>query len=427
MWHVAQLDELRKGVSPIHAGEVDGCCYSIGSTRTGLWLIVEWGDRARTAFRVAFSPGELEVEEASIDSDTSGVQVQMRSTIGRQHATIRVDPTDRTFSAATALSASSELRFAGWPRDVFPDLLPGAEGRVHASQRGLRTGLVHASLTPRRGSFMYLQDLTMLGDFCDATHASGGDTVGGEWPDLGFALPCGSEPLRSEACSVSSWHVAVTDEVPADAVERADQYLALLARLYMHIDRPTPSYVEWRERADASRADLDRCEDCWLTVGDARYLRAYVGDDHPPESMVQLAVALPLLERSSWRGEADPLAEELVGLAPHFDDERTTSIARWLPDAEGLLDGGEPHEKPRVMDSWYLLHPLLNLARLAALGNDGPRRSAAALTRQRDRGGAALRLRVAGLLRRGHARGDQGGVGTRKGRGARCAGPVRAT
>ena len=58
---------------------------------------------------------------------------------------------------------------------------------------------------------------------------------------------------------------------------------------------------------------------------------------------------------------------------PHFHDDRTSSIARWLPDAEDMLDGGEPHEKPRVMDSWYLLHPMLNLARLAARGDDGAR------------------------------------------------------
>lgn len=373
VWHAGQLDELRKGVSPLHAGDGDGCGYSVGSTRTGVWLIVEWGTRAQTAFRVAFSPGELDVVDLSVERDGFGVDLRMRSTIGRQRATIRIDPADGTFSAATTLETESELSFPGWPRDIFPDLVPGTEGTVHTSQRGLRTGLVHASLAPGRGSFMYLQDLTMLGDFCDATHASAGDTVGGAWPDLGFALPCGSEPLRTGECLVSSWHLAVTDKVPADAVEVADQYLALLARLYMHIDRPTPSYVDWRERADASRADLDECEDCWMTVDDTRYLRAYVGDDHPPESMVQLAVALPLIERSTWRQEADPLADELAGLTPRFHDHRTSSIARWLPDAEDMLDGGEPHEKPRVMDSWYLLHPMLNLARLAARSDDGAR------------------------------------------------------
>ena len=43
-----------------------------------------------------------------------------------------------------------------------------------------------------------------------------------------------------------------------------------------------------------------------------RYLRAYVGDDnHPPESMVQLAVLVPLLERSKWSGQDDPLTKTI--------------------------------------------------------------------------------------------------------------------
>ena len=84
VWHAGQLDELRKGVSPLHAGDGGGCCYSVGSTRTGVWLIVEWGARAQTAFRVAFSPGELDVVDLSVERDGFGVDVRMRSTIGRR-------------------------------------------------------------------------------------------------------------------------------------------------------------------------------------------------------------------------------------------------------------------------------------------------------------------------------------------------------
>src|SRR4029079_15043007 len=102
-----------------------------------------------------------------------------------------------------------------------------------------------------------------------------------------------------------------------------------------------------------------------------RYLRAYVGDDnHPPESMVQLAVLMPLTERSKWCEADDPLVEERAARALDFHDDRIRSVARWLPAVENMLDGTEPHEHPRLMDSWYLFHPLLNLARLAVECDD---------------------------------------------------------
>ena len=376
IWHIAQREQLRNGSRELHACELDNSCHRVVATDMGLWVVSEWGGGARLAVRAAFSPGELMIDECTVASDGLGVDVAMTSPLGDQETTIRVEPSDEMVSATTTLRPGARLHVEGWPRDVVADLVRGTRGSVHASQRGLRTGLVHASLTGSgTGSFMYLQDLSLLGNYCDAAQASGADTVGGEWPDLGFALPTGSGHLkRGVPVDVSTWHVAFAADVPDNPVAVADQYLELLARLYFHIDRPAPKYVDWRRRAEQSREDLERCEDCWLTVGDRRYLQAYVGDDkHPPESMVQLAVLLPLIERTEWCEEDDPLVAELRSLTPEFRDERTGSIARWLPAVEGMLDGSEPHEHPRLMDSWYILHPLLNLARLAARGDEQAR------------------------------------------------------
>ena len=130
---------------------------------------------------------------------------------------------------------------------------------MHTSQRGLRTGLVHACVnSPVSGSFMYLQDLTVLGDYFQATHASARDTVSGEWPDLGFALPSGDKPLKKgEPARISSWHVAFTDQACEEPAAVAEQYLELLARLFMHIERPTPGYVDWRDRFDPRDRNYD--------------------------------------------------------------------------------------------------------------------------------------------------------------------------
>jgi hypothetical protein len=375
-WHVAEREELCTSAQELHALEGKGRRHAVTRTRSALWLISEWGDGARIACRLAYSPGAFDIDAIAPRPDGAGVEVVISSSIGEQIATVELGK-DGTISGTTTLRAAEDMTFEGWPRDIVPDLDGTVEGRVYTSQRGLRTGLVHAGTTePATGSFMYLQDLTLLGDYCDAVRASAGDTVGGEWPDIGFALPSGEVPLeKGSSVTISAWRLALADEVPQNSVAVADQYLELLATLYFHIDRPTPDYVDWRRRADASRADLERTDACWLALDGGRYLRAYVGDDdHPPESMVQLAVLVPLLERSGWSSKQDPLIGALEDVLGSFHDERTGMIARWLPSAEGLLDGGEEHEGPRVMDSWYLFHPLLNLARLAAHGDKRAKR-----------------------------------------------------
>ncbi|WP_314504989.1 hypothetical protein [uncultured Microbacterium sp.] len=375
-WHVAQRQELSEEPEELHVFERKGRRHTVAKTASALWLISEWGDGARIACRLALTPGYLRVDAIAPAPDGSSVEVAMSSSLGDQTASVAFEK-DGTISATTTLRAAEDMVFEGWPRDIVPDLDDRTEGRVHTHQRGLRTGLLHASLTgPASGSFMYLQDLTLLGDYCDASRASAADTVGGDWPDIGFALPLGEAPIdKGASITISAWRLALADEVPEQPVAVADQYLTLLAALYFHIDRPTPDYIDWLERADASRAALESSEACWLEVEGGRYLRAYVGDDnHPPESMVQLAVLVPLLERSMWSSEEDPLIESLGEILGTFHDDRTGMIGRWLPGAEQLLDGGEEHEGPRIMDSWYLFHPLLNLGRLAKHGDERARR-----------------------------------------------------
>jgi hypothetical protein len=85
--------------------------------------------------------------------------------------------------------------------------------------------------------------------------------------------------------------------------------------------------------------------------------------------MVQLAVLMPLMEFGLWKNEDIELTQNLKSILPKFFDERTKAIGRWLPFLEDELDGSEEHKKPRVMDAWYLYHPLLNLSRIALHGD----------------------------------------------------------
>src|SRR4029078_10917752 len=184
--------------------------HCIAATRSGLSVISQRADAPRVAFRLSLSPVELGIESLTVAADGTSVDVVVASTIGAQTATISVDVAHSTVSASTTLTPAEPLVMKGWPRHVVADL-DGGGGPVHTSQRGLRTGLVHAN-APGSGAFMYLQDLTLLGGYCDVTHASAKGTVSGEWPDLGFALPVGSAPLPAgQPVRRSTRHVRSAD------------------------------------------------------------------------------------------------------------------------------------------------------------------------------------------------------------------------
>ena len=110
---------------------------------------------------------------------------------------------------------------------------------------------------------------------------------------------------------------------------------------------------------------------CWTFAGGHSYLNAYVADyKNPPEVMVQLAVLLPMLDYMDWKSEAShPLVEELKSGLEGFYEADMKTIVRWLPAVEENLDHSEEQKTARVMDAWYLHHPLMNLARLAERGD----------------------------------------------------------
>ncbi|WP_312336738.1 hypothetical protein [Sphingobacterium sp.] len=85
--------------------------------------------------------------------------------------------------------------------------------------------------------------------------------------------------------------------------------------------------------------------------------------------MVQLAVILPLHEYLSWTGEKHSMLQELSDGLTSFYDSSIKSLVRWHPSLKNDLDHSEEQKSEMVMDSWYLHHPLLNLARLALRGD----------------------------------------------------------
>jgi hypothetical protein len=281
----------------------------------------------------------------------------------------------------TSLRPSTDLVLPFWPRDVVPldeggDPL-GTRGVVHAAQRGARAGLLYASITrPGAGSFLYVQNLSELNAYCEAAKASPADRVSGRWPELGYAPPPAEKPLRAGVeVVVSDAYVLTAPDVPADDLAAARQFLELYSEVYLEIPRPAPVYRDWPRRVRETLRTLTHSPECYVEKGGRRYLLAYVGaDDRPPESMVQLAVLVPLVEYARSRSDSAPLVDALKSNLGDFFDGGLGTMVRWLPGDEKLLEGHEEQMRPNLMDSWYLHHTLMNLSRLALMGEDTARR-----------------------------------------------------
>lgn len=227
---------------------------------------------------------------------------------------------------------------------------------------------------PRTGSVFYFQNLSALNKFCEATETSAGDLVGGVWPELGMKLPVikHDKPLKKgEEYIISDAFVLLSDDLPKDNYQMSQQFMNHLADIYRVIPRPATEYHDWPGMLHKGLKDLSDHKGCWQFAEEQHYLNAYVSDyKTPPESMVQLAVLLPLIDYDKWSGEDHhPIIETLRNGLENFYDEQLGTIVRWLPGLEQNLDWSEEQKKPEVMDSWYLHHPLLNLSRLALDGD----------------------------------------------------------
>ncbi len=247
------------------------------------------------------------------------------------------------------------------------------EGVIYTKQVGPRSGMVYFSLSkPRAGTVMYFQNLTALNDYAEQTNTSLQEVVGGNWPELGLSLPAATEqPLEAgKEVVISDAFILFNPSTPRDDLEMSRQFLDSLAQIYLALPRVETEYRDWPEIVRKSLRDLAN-EKCWTTIRNVKYLNAYVGDfDTPPESMVQLSVLLPMLEYADWTGEDIPISKDILATLPRFFDEKAGVYGRWLISEAHKLDGSEDHKKPRVMDSWYLFHSLLNLSRLALRGDE---------------------------------------------------------
>jgi hypothetical protein len=344
-------------------------------TDDSLWIKTTWPDAAVTAFRTAYAPDILVI--TNTDEQNDHVTFNLTSAIGNFVVTVY-------FSESETVMLHYEVKFtpAGplfinyWPNDI----LIGAEnastclGDLYINQVGIRSGIIHAGIKEAgKGAFLYLHNLTALNEYCQQTKTSLSGTVAGNWPELGFSLPTTREqqlPAGKEFV-IADAYIGFDTHVPGNQFEVARQFLELLGALYIELPKPATQYHDFPDISQKSMTDLIDSKACWTHVGEHSYLNAYACDySSPPEIMVQLAVLQPLYEYHVWSGKDIPMMKDIYDGLPTFYDENLKTIMRWLPAAESKLDRASEQKQPKVMDAWYLHHPLLNLSRMALSGDE---------------------------------------------------------
>ncbi|PXY46364.1 hypothetical protein [Flavobacterium hydrophilum] len=350
--------------------------YQFYNTGDSFWIVVITPQNRKIAFRAAFGMNScFEVVNLFDDGDT--IVIALNSKLGSYE--VRVDFPNTTkplLHYTTTFTANVSLMIPFWPRDIIPLTEDGSventTGKIHMEQFGSRSGLIFASITkPATGSFFYFQNLTSLSEYCEATETESKNAVGGTWPEIGFQLPITDKlPLPSgKSFIISDAYVVLEAETIEETPAICEHFLNNLVNIYKAIPQSKIEYHDWPDIAQKSLTDLYHSKGAWTQTNGIPYLNAYLCDyETPSESMVQLAVLTPYKEYENWKGEKHPIYSDIISGLPAFYDPKINCINRWLPALADKLDQSEEQKKEMVMDSWYLHHPLMNLARLALDG-----------------------------------------------------------
>ena len=351
--------------------------FTVERGRQALWLLARRGT-GRGGFALRLCPADGgKVRRRNRGGDL--LRVEARNAAGTWRASLAIDdgavPVIRT---RLTLTPAQPLIVPWQGRDLFmlgEDGDPAsARGNVELAQRGMNAGALFLRQTePNFGSLLYFQDLTALNPYFAATGTKPDGAVGGSWPELGYLPPAQEmkgqpdpRPLAAgEEVPISRALIALHGDSHGAEEDQARRFLQLLGAVYPFLERPQVEFRDWPERAEQTLADLD-ASPC-ATVGHygARFVRPYTDAEYP-DCMVQLTLLAAMYDWRAWSGkEPAALAALRKGVA-EFRDTKLATLRRYLPNVGDDKDAD-------AVDSWYMYHPLLNLARLAQDGDAGAR------------------------------------------------------
>lgn len=340
-----------------------------------MWLIIRSNGRGGIAHRVGYFPAGINRARMVRRRRSEVMRAALETPLG--HHTISIEFREAPlplFRARSSIRPTCPLLASFVPRDLYPldnDGNPiGAAGQVEAAQRGFNTAAIYLRVTePEFGSVLYLQDLTSMNPFFNATETKPDGAMGGIWPEIGYLTPTpaqrGAPPVNplpaGEEIALSDGWIAIHQESSGDEQEMARRYLTLLGQMLSVIAQPQTEFHDWPNRATQTLLDLATSPKATVRHYGRLYLHPYTNAEYP-DSMVQLSVLSSIRDYEMWSGQKAPLGAELAAGLSKFYDPKLGTLRRYLPNV------GKDKDRNAV-DSWYLYHPLSKLGRLASSGD----------------------------------------------------------
>lgn len=374
LWGATAVKELDTDIPDIYTKEFEDFIFRLRIAAGALWITVQKSNQTLVNFRTAFSPSS-DLKLKKIRKKDEGVDISLNAAIGEYKVLIDFYKEEDYLQLhyQVKLKASRSLNVPFWPNDIlFPKIRQGDTAEVYVRQIGARSGLVYLGVKkPHKTGIFYFQNLSAINEYFKDTKTSASSTVSSDWPEMGFALPSGKQPIQAKKeYIVSEAFVSFKDYLPKNQFDIAEYFISQLAKIYLQLPKPETGYQAYTTIVSKNLRDLQHNKGCWSYSEGKPYLNAYLCDyATPPEIMVQLAVLTPLMDYNEWTQDGDmEILKHLLDGLPAFYSDKIKCIVRWLPAKQDQLDGEEEHKVPEIIDSWYLYHPLLNLSRLALKG-----------------------------------------------------------
>lgn len=273
------------------------------------------------------------------------------------------EPSEGVFHISSALTPAQDFKYPETPRDLVPlsDSGEPMEINPYATQRGLNSGIIYGGAEDV-GTLLYYQNFTDTQDYFRQTQTTPDNTVGGHGIELGYQPPTKETnplPAGKPTLIYSTW-IATGEYVGTDARPLCKQFLNLFGRIYRAMEKPPIEYHPWNERAKKTLQHLVRSKDASRHDYGQLFLRPYLGAE-VPDSMTQMSIIASLVDYGIWRKRPVALADRLAAGMRRFYKPDWGTVHRYLPNVSSDKNANE-------VDSWYLYHPLKNLAHCAKNG-----------------------------------------------------------
>jgi len=355
--------------------DLDGLSLEIRAGDDSLWAFIRRDGAGGLAVRAAFLAGPFEWAKEEPKSGET-VRLKLSSALGEHVVVFRSGGEALDYIRITVdFTPATKMLIPFMPRDLYPldsdDDPIRAKGRVEAGQRGLNAGLVYFHIDePAFGNVLYFQNLTAMNDYYRATKTAPDGAVGGEWPELGYLMPSPPQsgtpptnPLQAgKSVTLSDAIIVMRREASTEERESARQFLQMLGVAYQLIEQPRTEYRDWIDRAERTLRDLDESPEATIRHYGHRYVHPYTAAEYP-DIMVQMSIISALHDWGKWCGKELPLKAEFEAGLGKFYDPKLKTLRRYLPNVGSDKDAD-------AVDSWYLYHPMLNLANLALDGDE---------------------------------------------------------